>query len=155
MSILATNKRAFFDYNISDTFEAGIVLYGHEVKSIKIGHISLKGSFVTTKRTDKPLPEFYLTNSLVPLYKHAGKVTNYEPTRPRKLLLHKTEMARLIGKKQVEGLTLVPIKIYTKRSLIKLEFGIGQGKKEYDKRETIKKRDADREIRTLTKTRTR
>lgn len=151
MPTLAYNKRANFDYDISDTFEAGLILFGHEVKSIKTGHVSLKGAFVTNKKTDKLLPELYLTNAHISLYKHAGKQPNYEPTRPRKLLLHKKEIERLIGKKAVEGLTLVPIKIYTKRSLIKLEFGIGRGKKKFDKREAIKKRETDRQLRTLTK----
>jgi SsrA-binding protein len=155
MPTLAYNKRANFDYDISDTFEAGVVLLGHEVKSVKTGHVSLKGAFVTSKKTAKSLPEFYLTNAHIPLYKHAGKRPDYEPERPRKLLLHKNEIARLVGKKQVEGLTLVPIKLYTKRSLIKLEFGIGKGRKKIDKREAIKKRESDRQLRTLTKTRAR
>ncbi|MCX6796754.1 MAG: SsrA-binding protein SmpB [Candidatus Falkowbacteria bacterium] len=151
MPTLAFNKRANFDYTISDTYEAGLVLYGHEVKSVKTGHISLKGAFVTIKSTPKNLPEFYLINAHIPLYAKASTIKNYEPTRPRKLLLHKNEIKKLIGKKQEQGLTLVPIKIYTKRSLIKLEFGVGRGKKKIDKRETIKKRELDRQIRTLTK----
>ena len=152
MPVLAVNKRANFDYEIQDTYEAGIVLFGHEVKSVKTGHISLKGSFVTLKSTSGgKLPEAYLTNAHIPLYKHAGKVTNYDPDRPRKLLLKKKEIERLVGKKQEQGLTLVPLKIYTKRSFIKLGFGIGKGKRKIDKRETIKKREMDRSIRTLTK----
>jgi len=152
MSVLAINKRANFDYDIQDTYEAGLVLLGHEVKSVKTGHVSLKGSYVTfKKRAGKNLPEAYLTNAHIPLYKHAGKIANYEPTRPRKLLLKKKEISYLIGKKDEQGLTLVPLKIYTKRSFIKLEFGVGKGRKKYDKREAIKKRELDRNIRTLTK----
>jgi len=152
MSVLAYNKRANYDYEISDKYEAGIVLYGHEVKSVKTGHISLKGAFVTLRRArGRPLPELYLTNSHIPKYKMAGTVKNYDPDRPRKLLLHKSQITHLIGKKQEQGLTLVPIKIYTKRGLIKLEFGIGRGKKKIDKRELIKKREVDRKIRTLIK----
>jgi len=151
MSILAYNKRANFDYIITDIYEAGLVLFGHEVKSVKTGHISLKGSFVTTKRSGRALPEFYLTNAHIPLYRHAGPVPGYDPTRPRQLLLKRTEIKHLLGKAKEQGLTLVPIKIYTKRSLIKLEFGVGKGKKKYDKRETIKKREMDRKIRTLMK----
>ena len=152
MPTLAYNKRARFDYVITDTFEAGLVLLGHEVKSVKTGHISLKGSYVTLKRVrNKPLPALYLTNAHIPLYKFAGTIKEYNPDRPRKLLLRGDEIKRLIGKKQEQGLTLVPIKIYTKRSLIKLEFGIGRGKKKTDKREAIKKRESDRKIRTLTK----
>lgn len=152
MPILAVNKRANFDYDISDTFEAGLVLYGHEVKSIKTGHISLKSAFITTMKSGKPLPEFYLTNSYVPAYKFAaGNLHDHAPDRPRKLLLHKQQIERLVGKRQEQGLTLVPIKIYTKKSLIKLEFGIGRGKRKYDKRDAIKKRDNDRNLKTLMK----
>ncbi|MEA3463936.1 MAG: SsrA-binding protein SmpB [Patescibacteria group bacterium] len=151
MPTLAINKRANFDYDIKEKFTAGIVLLGHEVKSVKTGHINLKGSYVTLKKTKKILPELYLINAHIPLYKHAGKVKNYDPTRPRKLLLKKNEIKYLIGKKQEQGLTLMPIKIYTKRSLIKLEFGIGKGKRKIDKRAMIKKREVDRKMRTLTK----
>lgn len=151
MPTLAYNKRANFDYEILDKYEAGLVLLGHEVKSIKTGHVSIKGSFVTLKTTGKELPELYLVNTHIPLYKHAGKIADYDPYRSRKLLLKKKEIKHLIGKKQEQGLTLVPIKIYTKKSLIKLEFGIGKGKKQIDKRETIKKRETDRKIKTLMK----
>lgn len=152
MSILAFNKRANFDYEILEKYEAGLVLLGHEVKSVKTGHISLKGAFVTVKSArGKPLPELHLINAHIPLYKHAGTVKSYDPYRSRKLLLKKNEIRHLIGKKQEQGLTLVPIKIYTKHSFIKLEFGIGKGKKKRDKREAIKKRDVLRDIRTLTR----
>lgn len=152
MPRLATNKRARYDYEISDTYEAGIVLFGYEVKSIKTGHISLKGSYVTIKSNNNQ-PEMYLTNAFIPLYKKATTIDSYNSERPRKLLLKKKQIAHLIGKKQEQGLTLVPIKIYTKNNLIKLEFGIGRGKKKYDKRESIKKRDVERQMRTLTKQR--
>jgi len=153
MPILAVNKRGNFDYEILSTYEAGMVLLGHEVKSVKTGHVSLKGAYVTLKQTAKNgrLPEVYLINAHIPLYKFAGKVKDYEPYRSRKLLISKKEVKYLVGKKQEQGLTLVPLKLYTKRSLIKLEFGIGRGRKKYDKRELIKKRDTDREMRTLTK----
>lgn len=152
MPVLAVNKRANFDYDIQETYEAGLVLLGHEVKSVKTGHVSLKGSFVTFKNSrGKNLPEAYLTNAHISLYKHAGKVSGYEPTRPRKLLLKKKEINYLMGKKNEQGLTLVPVKIYTKHSFLKLEFGVGKGRKKHDKREVIKKRELDRQIRTLTK----
>ncbi len=151
MPVLAVNKKARYDYEIADTFEAGLVLFGHEVKSVKTGHISLKGSFVTTKRGKSKLPELYLTNAHIPLYKKASTILEYDPDRPRKLLLHKKELAHLTGKKKEQGLTLVPLKIYTKHSLLKLEFGLGRGKKKHDKREAIKKRELDKQIRTLTK----
>ncbi|MCG2701030.1 SsrA-binding protein SmpB, partial [Candidatus Parcubacteria bacterium] len=116
MPTLAVNKRANYDYEIKDKFEAGIMLLGHEVKSVKTGHINLKGSYVTLKKTKKALPEIYLINAHIPLYKHAGTVKSYNPTRPRKLLVKKNEIKHLIGKKQEQGLTLVPLKMYTKRS---------------------------------------
>jgi len=152
MPSLAFNKRANFDYDIQETYEAGLVLLGYEVKSIKTGHISLKGSYVTFRKVrGKNLPEAYLINAHIPLYKFAGDRPGYDPLRSRKLLLKKKEIGYLMGKKDEQGLTLVPIKIYTKRSFIKLEFGIGKGRKKYDKREVIKKRELDREVRTLTK----
>jgi SsrA-binding protein len=167
MSVIAVNKRANFDYDIQEIYEAGLVLLGYEVKSVKTGHISLKGSYVTfSARGGSPargghgifggkkspsggLPEAYLTNAHIPLYKFAGAQPSYDPLRPRKLLLNKKEIKYLMGKKQEQGLTLVPTKIYTKRSLIKLEFGVGKGRKKYDKRELIKKRELDRQVRTL------
>jgi len=148
MSVLAVNKRASFDYDISERFEAGIVLRGFEVKSVKTGHISLKGSFVTVRGE-----ELFLTNANIPLYKHAGAIPNYDPTRPRKLMLHRAEIARLIGKSRVEGLTLVPIQVYTKRGLLKLEFGIGKGRKKFDKRDVIRKRESDLKINRALKSR--
>jgi len=141
MTTLAVNKRANLDYDISERFEAGLVLRGYEVKAVKTGHISLKGSFITVKQN-----ELYLTNANIPLYKHAGAIANYDPTAPRKLLLHKREIAYLIGKSRTEGLTLVPLRVYTKRSLLKLEFGIGKGRKKIDKREIIRKRESERRI---------
>jgi SsrA-binding protein len=148
MSVLAVNKRASFDYDLTDKYEAGIVLRGFEVKSVKTGHISLKGSFVTVRGD-----ELFLTNANIPLYKHTGAMANYDPTRPRKLMLHRAEIARLIGKSRVEGLTLVPIQVYTKRGLLKLEFGIGKGRKKFDKRDVIKKRESDLKINRALKSR--
>jgi len=151
MKVLAYNKRANFDYEISEKIEAGLVLFGHEVKSIKTGHVSLKGSFVTVKQGDGKISEIILTNAHIPKYQQATKVNNYDPDRPRKLLLHKNEIKKLIGKRKEQGLTLIPIKIYTKRGLIKLEFGIGRGKKKYDKREDIKKKDIEKQKRSTLK----
>lgn len=152
MPTLAINKRANFDYNILEKYESGIVLFGYEVKSIKTGHINLKGSYVTIKQSKKSkIPEIYLINAHIPLYKCASTIKDYDPYRSRKLLLKKNEIKHLIGKKHEQGLTLIPLKIYTKHSLIKLEFGIGRGKKKADKRESIKKRELDKKIRTLTK----
>jgi len=148
----AVNKRARFDYEILETLEAGLVLYGHEVKSIKTGHISLKNSFVTLKNIyGSATPEAYLTSSHIPLYKHAGKMESYDPTRPRKLLLKKFQIKQLIGKTKEKGLTLIPLKVYNKRRLIKLVFGVGKGKKRIDKRESIKKRETERKLQQLKK----
>jgi SsrA-binding protein len=146
MATLAVNKRAHFDYEISDKFEAGLVLSGQEVKSVKTGHISLKGSFVTAAGN-----ELYLTNANIPPYRYAGDIKNYDPTRSRKLLLKKSEIKSLIGKSRASGLTLVPIRVYTKKRLVKLEFGVGRGKKEFDKREKIAKREEGRKMRRALK----
>ena len=151
MPILAYNKRANYDYVISNKYEAGIILLGHEVKSVKAKHISLKGAYVAIKKNHKKIPELYLINAHISLYKKTSTITGYDPTRPRQLLLRKNEIKHLIGKKQEQGLTLVPLKIYTKHSLIKLEFGIGRGKKKHDKRELIKKREINNKLRSLTK----
>lgn len=141
MTTIAFNRRAAYDYKISDKYEAGLVLKGFEVKAVKSGQISLKESFVTVRGT-----ELFLTNAHIPLWKQAGEIKNYDPTRPRKLLLRKPEIRHLIGKMRMEGLTLVPIRVYTKKRLLKLEFGIGKGKKEYDKRKTIAKKESARRI---------
>ncbi len=141
MATLANNKQAKFDYFLLEKYEAGLVLTGQEVKSIKTGHVSLKESFVTIHNN-----ELYLTNAHIPAYTHAKIIIDYDPTRSRKLLLKKSEIKRLIGKAKTQGLTLVPIRLYTKRRLIKLEFGIGKGKKEYDKRQQIRKREDDRDM---------
>lgn len=141
MTTLIYNKRANFDYQISDKYEAGLVLTGQEVKSVKAGHLSLKESFVTIKGG-----ELYLTNAHITPWKHAGEIKNYEPTRPRKLLLKKSEIRHLIGKTRTQGLTLVPIRVYTKKRLLKLEFGVGKGKKKYDKRESITKKEDERKM---------
>ncbi|MFA7209496.1 MAG: SsrA-binding protein SmpB [Parcubacteria group bacterium] len=142
MTTLAFNKRANFDYEISDKYEAGLVLSGPEVKSVKMGHISLKESFVTPRGN-----EFYLTNAHITPYKQAGEIKNYDPTQPRKLLLHKSEIKHLTGKVRVQGLTLVPIRVYTRKRLLKLEFGLGKGKKKFDKRADISKREVERNMR--------
>jgi SsrA-binding protein len=152
MPILAVNKKARFDYEILDKYEAGLVLFGQEVKSVKSGQISLKGSYIIP-RTENGITELYLINSQVPSYKPAGPLPDYNPRRERKLLLKKWEINKLLGKKQEQGLTLVPLKIYTNHSFLKLEFAVARGKKKYDKRETIKKRDVEKRLRSLTKRR--
>lgn len=149
MGVLAKNKRAYFDYDILNKYEAGLVLMGHEVKSAKAGHISLKGSYVVVK-TDKS-PEVYLINAYIALYKYTDQKISYDPLRSRKLLLKKKEINYLLGKQNEKSLTLIPLKLYTKHNLIKLSFAIGVGKKKVDKREVVKKRDLDREARRIVK----
>ncbi|EKE25345.1 MAG: SsrA RNA (tmRNA)-binding protein [uncultured bacterium] len=141
MPTLAINKRAVFDYEILDKFEAGLMLSGAEVKSVKNGHLSLKGSFVTIHES-----ELYLTNAHISPYPYANPKTSYDPTRSRKLLVRKAEIKSLIGKLQVKGLTLVPLRVYTKRRLVKLEFAVGRGKKAFDKRSDIAKREDKRKM---------
>ena len=140
-SILAKNKKAYFDYDIAEKYEAGIVLYGYEVKSIKLGHLSLKGSYVIVKDS-----EAYLLNAHVSAYQVANMPKNYDPTRSRKLLLNRSEINTLIGKSKAQGLTLLPISVYTVKGKIKVAIGVGRGKKRFEKRDKIKKRDTEREI---------
>jgi SsrA-binding protein len=151
MKILAINKKAKFDYEILETYEAGVVLHGFEVKSVKSGQANLKASYISFRLNDKNNHEAYLVNSYIPLYKPAGKKEDYNPERERKVLLKKKEIDRLISKNQEKGLTVIPIKLYTKGSFIKLELAVVRGKKQYDKREDLKRRDVDRQLRTLTK----
>ncbi len=140
MKVIATNKKARFDYEILETYEAGIVLTGPEVKSVKAGQISLKESFATVRGE-----EVFLTNAHISPYKQAAQVEQ-EPTRSRKLLLKKSEIKSLIGKSQTQGLTLIPIQVYLKRGFVKVEIGLGRGKKKHDKRQTIKQKDVKRDI---------
>ncbi len=139
--ILAKNRRASFDYELIKKYEAGLVLKGVEVKSIKAGQASLKGSFVTVHQEN-----LYLTNANIPPYKFSGNLKNYDPTVSRKLLLRKKEISYLLGKSKTEGLTMIPLSLYTVRGKVKLGFALAKGKKKYDKRETLKKRTAQREI---------
>jgi len=141
MKIFSENKKGLFDYEILDKFEAGIVLFGQEVKSIKTGHINLAGSYVTL-RQEEP----YLIGVKVHPYQPNNAGADYNQERERKLLLTKKEINELIGKSNQKGFSLVPLKIYEKNGRIKLEFGLAKGKKKYDKKEKIKKRDVEREI---------
>ncbi len=141
MQILSENKKAHFDYEILEKFEAGLVLQGQEVKSIRGGHISLTGSYVVFKQEEP-----YLIGSKIPAYQPKNTPADYNPERLRKLLLNKKEINQLIGKSNEKGFSLIPLKVYTKDGRIKLEFGLARGKKKYNKKEQIKKRDAEREI---------
>ena len=148
MKPLAENRKARFDYQILETFEAGIVLEGHEVKSIKLGRASLGGSYVIIKNK-----EVFLLNANVSPYQPKNTPNNYDRTRTRKLLLNKKEINYLIGKSQQKGLTLIPLKLYTREGKIKLEFGVAKGTKRFNKKEIIRKKDIEREIDRELKTR--
>jgi SsrA-binding protein len=140
MTTYAKNKKALFDYEILEKLEAGLVLTGQEVKSIRTGHVSLKGGFIHIQGD-----EAYLTNVHIPKYKFTGHAPDYNPERTRKILLHKKQINFLKGKSQEKGLTIVPISVYTKGRRIKIEIAVVRGKKKHDKRHSIKKRELDRE----------
>ncbi|TAK09051.1 MAG: SsrA-binding protein SmpB [Candidatus Manganitrophaceae bacterium] len=139
-SLVVSNRKAFHDYFIEETLEAGIVLSGTEVKSLREGRINLKDSFARVENG-----EVLLYNCHISPYSH-GNISNHDPTRKRKLLLQRREIERLLGKAQQRGYTLVPLKIYFKRGWAKVELGLAVGKKLYDKRETESKKSAQREI---------
>jgi len=141
MGVVAKNKRAYFDYEHLEKFEAGVVLTGQEVKSIKAGRINLAGTYVILRGN-----EAYLINADVPPYQPKNTPEDYNPTRPRKLLLNRSEIKYLVGKSEQKGLTLVPLRVYTKKEKIKLEFAIARGRKKADKKDLIKKRESEKEI---------
>ena len=143
--VIATNKKAFHDYFILERLEAGVALLGTEVKSIREGQINLKDSYAIV-RGGEP----FLLNCHISPYSH-GNRENHEPTRTRKLLLHHQEIRKLIGKSQEKGLTLVPLRVYLKRGKVKVELGVARGKKLYDKRETERRKEQDREARAAMK----
>ena len=138
--LIASNRRARHDYTIVDTYEAGIALTGTEVKSLRAGRASLVDSFAQEKDG-----EIFLHNLHIPEYA-MGTWTNHEPRRTRKLLLHRDEIRRLIGKTRESGLTLVPLSLYFSNGWAKVELGLARGKKSYDKRQALAKRDAEREM---------
>ncbi len=147
MNIVCQNRKAYHDYNIEETLEAGIVLLGTEVKSLREGKANLKDSYVIVKDS-----EVFLLNCHISPYSH-GNIMNHEPLRTRKLLLHLKEIERLRGKIAQKGYTLIPLKIYFKGSFAKVEIGLVKGKKLFEKRETIKEREARREIARAMKSR--
>lgn len=138
---LATNRKAFFDYEILEKFEAGLVLTGAEVKAMKAGSVNLKGAFVTIRGD-----EAYVTNMHVSAYPKAAEKEGGDPTRTRKLLLHKRQIAYLKTKREADRLTIVPIGVFVSRNKVKLEIALARGKRKYEKRDTIKKRDLNRAI---------
>jgi SsrA-binding protein len=140
------NKKAHFNYEILEKLESGIELLGHEVKSIRMSHGSLEGSYVGIRGN-----EAFLIGANIPPYQMANTPKSYDPYRSRKLLLTKAEIKELTGKEKTKGLTIVPLSVYNKGNKIKISIGIVRGKKKHDKRETIKKRELDREVRRTLK----
>ena len=141
MPTLANNRKAFHDYSIEDTLEAGLVLSGHEVKSAKTGQATLTGAYVTIRAG-----EAFLRNAYIGRYKQATGLETHDESRERKLLLRKQEIVRLQDQAKEKGLTLVPLELYTKKGLIKLKIGVARGKKQYDKRASIKTKESKRKI---------
>ena len=142
---IAENRKAYHDYHLLETFEAGIALLGTEVKAIREGRVTLRDSFA---RVDHG--EVFLYNVNISPYSHRG-YADHEPMRRRKLLLHREEIRKLIGKTVEKGMTLVPTRMYFKNGRVKVAVSLAKGKKEYDKRETIKRREVDRETRAAIK----
>lgn len=144
MTIFATNKKAFFDYEILDTLEAGIVLKGYEVAAVKRGKVSLTGSYAIFHNN-----ELMLTNTNISTYQPKNQPADYLATQPRKLLVSKSQILKLKREIKEKNITLIPLKIYVEKKKIKVEIGLGRGKKKYDKRETIKKREISRKIKKI------
>lgn len=142
MPIIATNKYAFHEYEILERYEAGIVLSGQEVKSVRAGAVNLKAAYAAFSGGN-----LALLNASIPPYPSAGPIPSYDPTRSRRLLLNQRELEKIRGKLEVKGLTLVALKVYTAKSRIKVEIGLGRGKKQYEKRELLKKRSIEKELR--------
>lgn len=138
--IISVNRQAYHDYEVEQTIEAGIELVGTEIKSIRAGHVQLRGAYALVRQG-----EIWLENANIALYEHGNRY-NHEPMRNRKLLLHRKEINQLLVKVQTKGMTLIPLKLYLKKGKAKIELGLCLGKKLYDKRESITKRDVQREI---------
>jgi SsrA-binding protein len=145
--LLAENRKAFHDYHVLDTYEAGVALLGTEVKAIREGRVNLRDSFARVVDG-----EVFVYNVHISPYSHRG-YADHEPLRQRKLLLHRSEIRKLVGKTVERGMTLVPLRMYFKNGKVKLALALAKGKKDYDKRETIKRREVDRETRAAVKTR--
>ena len=141
MKVYSENKKGTFDYEVIERFEAGVVLFGQEVKSIRTGHINLAGTFVTV-RNGEP----FLVGVKIPPYQPNNAGADYNEERDRKLLLNKKEIDYLAGRSKEKGFSLIPLKVYDNSGRIKLEFGLAKGKKKYNKKEKIKKRDIEREV---------
>ncbi len=147
--VLASNRKAYHDYYIDETHEAGVVLTGTEIKSVRAGSVNLRDSYAQVRNG-----EMWLMNVHIAPYEPASR-QNVDPYRDRKLLMHRKEILRLFGHVQEKGLTLIPLRIYLLKNKAKVEIGLARGKKQYDKREAIAKRDSAREIQRAVKERSR
>ena len=147
--VLASNRKAYHDYHIDETHEAGVVLTGTEIKSVRAGSVNLRDSYAQVRNG-----EMWLMNVHIAPYEPASR-QNVDPYRERKMLMHRKEILRLFGRAQEKGLTLIPLRLYLKKNKAKVEIGLARGKKEYDKREAIAKRESAREIDRAVKERTR
>ncbi len=147
---ITTNRKAYHDYFIEETYEAGIALTGSEIKSVRQGKVNLRDSYARIERG-----EVWLLNCHISTYEQGGRYFNHDPLRPRKLLLRRDEISRLAGKVEQRGLTLVPLRLYLKHGLAKIELAVVRGKHKYDKRQAIAERDAQREIERALRERSR
>jgi len=147
VKVITVNRQAYHDYFVERTIEAGIALMGTEIKSIREGKVNLRGSYAIARKG-----ELWLENAHIAVYEHGNRY-NHEPTRNRKLLLHRREINQLLGKVETKGLTLIPLKLYLKGGKAKIELGLCRGKKLYDKRDAIAERDMKREIERAIRTR--
>jgi SsrA-binding protein len=146
---VTTNRKAFHDYEILDRYEAGLVLTGSEIKSIRSGGANIREGYIAPRQD-----ELWLLNAHIAAYKPASR-TGHDPIRPRKLLLHRREIDRLISRVQERGLTIIPLRLYLKDGIAKVEIGLARGKRQYDKRAAIAKRDSERQVERLLKRRER
>ncbi|MEE8443466.1 MAG: SsrA-binding protein SmpB [Dehalococcoidia bacterium] len=145
LKVVAVNRKAFHDYDVLERVEAGLVLTGTEIKSVRAGRANVREAYARPDRG-----ELWLVNAHIAHYQQGG-IYNHEPTRPRKLLLHRDQLARLIGAANQQGLAIVPLRLYIRNHVAKLELGLARGRRQYDKRKVIARRDAEREIRRFTK----
>jgi len=140
IKVVATNRKAYHDYFIEDRFEAGLVLTGTEIKSVRAGQVNLRDSFATIKDG-----ELWLINAHIAVYER-GTLFNHDPRRPRKLLMHRREINRLAGKIQEKGFTLIPLRMYLKNNRAKVELALARGQRHYDKRATLREKETRREV---------
>ena len=145
IKVVVTNRKAYHDYHLQDNVEAGIALTGTEIKSIRSGRVNLREAFIRPEAD-----ELWLLNAHIARYEQ-GSYLSHEPTRPRKLLLHRKQIDNLISKVQEKGFTLVPVKLYIKEDIAKVEIALAKGKRQYDKREAITRRETERELRRVIK----